>query len=421
MAEASTSSRQDTSAAADARIALSRLRPALEHLHDDGLDTGASAADPDAFARQAERVHWVRLLANTCATLGKATPQPETPGPLTRLADAAAVAAVLHAEVQTNGQRWAIVAGLAQAATHLVAPAGGGEQHSPDVDRALIIAEASSGVLFQFASLDPPTAVDYAALRRPVPDPSPEVHSASDVVREASAALVHATRPGTGPHSIADLLAISTAAATVCRYVQKLHLAVGDDQIATQASEAIRAWTEVRDQLAPFNDGSRRSQIDRPPPVVHASSLHRFFQMQLLAPPGVPACGPGADGVALVVDRLATVADHLVLAFSDGVASGRLMAHAVDLPLRESRVRPFLEGHRTSGLVTANADDTAEVRAAFVRSRAAMVAVAGGISRTPSGVADRDLCHTSSRSTLVELPVPAPARGRLPELRESRR
>jgi hypothetical protein len=43
-----------------APAALSRLRPALERLHDDGLDTGASRADPDAFARQAERVHWVR-------------------------------------------------------------------------------------------------------------------------------------------------------------------------------------------------------------------------------------------------------------------------------------------------------------------------------------------------------------------------
>ena len=184
MAEASTSSRQDTSAAADARIALSRLRPALERLHNDGLDTGTSPSDPDAFARQAERVHWVRLLANTCARLGNARPEPKTPGPMTRLADAAAIAAVLHADVQTNGQRWAIVAGLAQAATHLVASAGGGEQHSPDVDRALIIAEASSGVLFQFASLDPPTAADYRALHRPVPNPSPEVRSASDVVLE---------------------------------------------------------------------------------------------------------------------------------------------------------------------------------------------------------------------------------------------
>ena len=414
-AEASTSSSGDTVAVLDARIALSRLRPALDRLHDDGLDTGASTdSDPDAFTRQAERVHWVRLLANTCARLGDATPSSETPGPMTRLADAAAVTAVLHADVLTGGQRWAIVAGLARTANHLVTAAGGGDQQSPDVDRALIITEASSGVLFQFAALDPPAAVDYAALHRPVPDPSARPTSVEAAALEASAALVHATRPGTEPHPIADILAVATAATTTCRFVAATN--PGDDGVAALGRDAARAWVEVREQLAPFNDSSRRSQPVRPPAVESALALHRSLQSTAWVSVAasqevVPDARLGA-GVGVLVGRLAAVAERMDASVADGVARGRFMAYAVDVAMRDDRVRPFLQGRRGTGLVTVDADDVAPVRSALLRAGTATAALASSVA-APSNHADvhRGRTGRPERQPVPrEQPLPVPCR-----------
>ena len=188
-AAASQSSRTDPTANTDARIALSRLRPVLERLRLDGLDTGLpSGADPDAFSRQADRVHWVRLLEGACARLGNATARVEPAGRLTRFADAAAVTATLHVDTMTRGERWATTGAIARSAHHLTRAAAGGSE-PPDVSRALIIAEASSAVLFQFATLDPPTADDNRALLRPVPNPRARGASVDDALLEAAAAL----------------------------------------------------------------------------------------------------------------------------------------------------------------------------------------------------------------------------------------
>ncbi len=403
-AEAARSPRSDPIAAADARTALARLRPALDRLRDDGLDTGASIdTDPDAFSRQADRVHWVRLLSVTCDTLGQSVSAAASPGRMTNLADAAAIAATLHVDTLTGGQRWAIVAALARTAHILTGAAAGGEHESPKASRALIIAEASSSVLFQFASLDPPTATDNAAQRRPVPNPAAQLTSVEAAALEASAALVHATRPGTGPHPLSDILAIVIAADTTCRFVERLQLGAGDDHFAAAAHDAARSWREVRGRLAPFNDGSRRPQNGRPPAVDHALTLHRALQTSGVAPnAGQPQEQP-FEAVGLVLGRLATVATRLDAAVAEGVACGRFMAYAVDLPMREARVGPFLERRRAAGLVTIDSDDIAPVMSALHHAGTSTAALAaGGPARLGPGNSYRALPDPHGHSAPVD-------------------
>ena len=171
------------------------------------------------------------------------------------------------------------------------------------------------------------------------------------------------------------------------------------------ARDAARAWSEVREQLTPFNDGSRRPQTGRPPAVDHALALHRALRRA-----SVPSADGPDDGGLPVRHRpsrrpLATVAGHLDIAVVDGVARGRFMAYAVDLPMREDRVRAFLAGHRAPGLVTADADDLTPVRSALrhaqVTTEALGSAVAGSAWRLGG---DRASANTNGRQPVEVSP-----------------
>ena len=329
------------------------------------------------------------LLTTSCDTLGRSVPASEPPGRLTNLADAASVAATLQSDTATSGERWAATAALARTARYLTSTASDGNS-PPAIDRALIIAEASSSVLFQFAALDPPTAADLASLHKPVPNPAADGTSRDDAALDASAALVHATRPGTGPHSIADMLAIATTVSTICRTVGRTDLGPDVRCGGALTRSAVGAWACLRTELAPFNDGSRRPQTNRPPAVAHARTLHEIFASTSA---GARPTELSAAVSFTVLDRLDTVVRHLAVAVDAGVTRGQFMAYAADLPYRDSRIDQYLQGRRAGGLVTADMADLKPVRDALDQVRAATAAVAKGLASMTALFTEADLRH----------------------------
>ncbi|MHA3700732.1 hypothetical protein ACXR2U_00990 [Jatrophihabitans sp. YIM 134969] len=330
-------------------MALGRLGSAVTRLAVDGIDT-VDVPDP-------ERAWWVNALANACSIAGQPpiAPSNVAPGRLAELADAAGMTATLYRDELTSGERWASVVALTDTVLALTRLAEG-PHPTAGAARAIAMVDAAGAVVSRFAALDPPNAEHAAVLDRPVPDPFPNVGSHSARIDEAVAGLVHSTRPGTGPHSVAAILAVTIAAETLCRATAR----PGDGDAADVQKAAV-AWSNVRSAFAPFNDGSREPQTVRPVAASYALSVNRVLHHARVQEQ-VDGVGSGILVVAPeVARRLPVIARHLGAAVVEATNGGRLLAHACDLPLRESRVEQFLAGRRPRGLVVADLNDVRAV------------------------------------------------------------
>jgi hypothetical protein len=363
---------------ADAGTALGHLGRALTQLKIDGVS--AQVGD--------NRERRVAVLGSACTALAARAPVAD--GRMTALAGAAADAIAMLRNETTMRTRWAAAVAIVDAVDTLAAllenalPAGPAAQwlheirsHAVQIDRD--------------AAQDPPTQRDAAVLDRPIPafaDTSNRRDGAQIV--DATAALLHATRKGTAPLTIAAVLAATLAAQSLSETGNTLlaDTAEGDD-----VTNAALAWQAIRSVLQPFNDGTRIPHPDASAAVSAARSLHRHLRRLADRPEG----GIGElqrAAVASAVQYLPMIASNLKSTVTAWGVTGTALAHARDLPVREHTLPQYLAGYRTKGLIHADRFDLAPVTDAVHRAQLLSTALAAALS----SVAEPDAAGRTNRA-----------------------
>jgi hypothetical protein len=335
----------DAAVRADAGCALGHLGRALTQLRRDGVS-------PRPGGQREQRVAG---LAAVCAEL--AARAPATEARLTRLAASAAdTLAVLH-EHTTLAERWAGAVAVADTVTALSAVLTHDTGAVPaaewlnQVQRQAILVQLS-------AATQPPTRAAATILDRPLAATHTGHHTDADVVRHATALLVHATSKPSQRPSLAEVLAYTIAAEALSGAAEALRRA--GSQAAPGQGSAADGWRAVRAALRPFNDGSRHRHEPAPPAVDAARHLDAALR----------DAGPGPSGwstslraaVAAASQHLPTLATHLNRTACSWADAGALLAYARDLPFRQQRIAEHLAGYRPGGLIRA---DTADLRPAL--------------------------------------------------------
>lgn len=348
----------------DALAALGELGDILRRL---AVDLVAPADDLRNWS--------VPSLAAACTAIAQRPPaagatDDASRGRITQLAAASAEAVTLQRHHLTADQRWAVAVAATDAIHELLPLTVAAAAAERTTRQHLAVLAGAANAVSQLAAIDPPAEDACKVLDRPIPNPfPPERASVAQHVNEAAAGLLYWTRPGTGPHTIADVLAITLAAETVCRTAATLDAAAGHP--TTSHFEAATAWRDVRSAMDQFNDGSRRRQTQTPNAVGHALRLHRWSQQSAASVGRGEADGPKVDAptASVVTTVLPQLADHAITAVLESVQSGRWIAYACDLPLRESRVSAHLAGYRHGGLICADVTDVAPVLQALLRAQ----------------------------------------------------
>lgn len=357
---------------ADAAGALRHLGRALGQLRSDGVS--AIAGD--------RREQQVAALAAACTEVAVRAPIARLT--LTRLAGAAADTVAVLRPRSTGGGRWAAAVELTDAIAAVCEvldrglPSGGAAHWVAEV-------RGCATQLQQAAALDPPTRSHAALLDQPLADPavlrsSGRAADPAAVIPEATAVLLQATAATGPPPTLAEVLAYTLAAETLARTTTALlpgHTTPGH-------SPAADAWHAVRTALRPFDDGSRRPHPHPPPGVAVAGRLHAVLASAPDEPGRWPP--PARAAVATAVQHLPALAVQLRDTVRHWGATGTLLAFACDLPPSEPRVQARLAGHRTDGLVHADAFDlrpaTEALHAARLRSAVVALAVTAADRRT---------------------------------------
>ena len=336
---------------ADAAQALGPLGRTLHRLVDDGVS--------DEVGGYRER--FVRELAAACPA--HTTRINLADQRLSMLSGAIAdTVQILRPELRM-ASRWATALELAATARRLADTAADGADADPlapyaQLRRACVLVERTGAI-------EPPTAEDARLLDRAIPPPlSQPPGTPAERITEAIAGLIHHTRPGTNL-SIAEVLAVSIAAETLCATAATLH---HDELKSESLKSAARAWRQVGSDLRPFNDGSRRRHEDRPTVVTWAIRLHDTLRRTT---PTLVATAPKdrvtrdardvCDAVSACVPQLSTLGQHLCKVIQQWPARGQILTHVQQLPYREDRLDQRLAGHRAAGLVRADATDLAPV------------------------------------------------------------
>jgi len=254
--------------------------------------------------------------------------------------------------------RWAVALAVAETARHV----GAVLEHGPSLaggERVRHLHRASA-LVEHVGAVEPPLAAHAVILDRPLPHVVlPAGLPGHQIALEASAALVHFTAVGSAefPPMISEVLAVSIAAETACRYAAALPIHLpGVKPMPGQA--AASGWRSLRAALEPFDDGSRRQQSDRPAVVAWAVRLCDALRRDL-GPLPVDAeewrRRPDAHELAVnlraAVNYLPAVAHNVDSAARSWGATGRVMAYATDLYRREDRVEQWLAGHHPRGMV----------------------------------------------------------------------
>jgi hypothetical protein len=390
-------------ARADAGTALRHIGRALTQLRADGLT-------PTVHDIREQRV---AALATTCAEL--AARAPATESSLARLAAAAADTVAVQRDQATSRTRWAVAVELADVArvlADLITPAVPG----PVAQWCAVLQHAALQVEHS-AARHPPTREGFAGLDQPVPFPTRSRHvEIANLIHEATATLLNATRPGSEPLSLAQLLAVTFAAETLSDAAQ---LRLVGRPIGPPASGSIgtagEAWQTVRFQLRPFNDGSRRRQTDRPAAVSVALELHGALRRQ------DPTAPDDAATTALVraIQHLPALATNLHAAVSQWAKTGTLFAYACELPPRDDRITQQLAGRRLTGLIRAESIDLLPTSEAIFAARLLSRALAADVIER-HGTGSRDARRTVAANQAWTEKARGPKRLSLPRVEAPR-
>ena len=386
------STRDGAADTADADRAVAVLGRALQRLADDGL----------ARSLGTDRERWMREAAR--ASLQSAGPATARDiGWLSMVAAAAVDTITLMRADLGNQQRWAIATAVTDTLGPLTVVALHGNI-TADRRRALVGADAAAMVVQRLAALDPPLAVDCAALDWAVPNPAPVPRAAAaTVITEATAGLEYSTRSQPGTLSLADYLAVGISVEALSRAAGSLP----DANRATinAAATASRGWAAARAVLNPFDDGSRRPHTDAPPVVGHALVLYDALSTALrqLSQPGHPSA-PVRAAVTAALQRVPVIADHLQLTLTQWAHSGALLGFARDLTLREDHVSAHLHGYDSRGLVRADIPDLAPARTTLLTAKILSIELAAHTAPadpTGSGVPNLAAANLSARAQLT--------------------
>jgi hypothetical protein len=297
---------------------------------------------PDMDVDHAERHH---TLVNACRDFCSGTTS--QPGRLRDLAGVSADLVLLTERHLRDNERWAVLVAFNDTLHELTASyrLAANPLDIPAADRVRAL-EHSIRDLDRAAAAQPPTANDAQILTHAVPSAAHRHNttSAPAAIIDAAAGLRHYTTP---PRqlTLAELLAVTIAADTVCRRA--------DDLTRTNGVSAT-AWRAVQESLRPFNDGSRRTQAMPSPLVVHALNLHNACAQQFSDDSPMPA---KSAALRHALDALAAVADNLRFALNRWGERRTLNAYAVDLNAGYLHPVQQLAGHRSTGIISASPFD----------------------------------------------------------------
>lgn len=283
------------------------------------------------------------------------------PGRIRDLAGVAADLIMLTERGLGSDERWAVLVAINDTLDDLSAAyrRTAGPLDIPAANR-LAALQRSIRDVDRAAAAQPPTANDARILTRPVPSAARRdtATTAAAAIVDAAAGLQYYTAP---PRrlSLAELLAVTIAADTVCRCTDALLPSLG---------ERVTAWRAVQESLRPFNDGSRRADAAPSPLVVHGLNLHDACLRLAADQSPIPA---RAAALRYSLEALVTVAGHLRVAISRWSERRTLSAYAVDLNAGYLHPVQHLAGHQTAGIISAGPFDLRRAIRAVDRAKEA--------------------------------------------------
>ena len=330
----------------DVSGALAHVGRALSGLAEDGLTPGDSHRQRNAAA-----------LAAASTTAGRLWPQ--SGGPLTDLAGAAADLVGRDLSVMGRSHRWAVTVEVAEVADHC---ARLGRRLLPEAAAPeLEVVRRLAATIERDAQADPPTAAASVALDRLVPSPGPPSGEAEVTVLEAAAGLLAALDRAQRADDLTlrDFRAAVAAAELTSRYGAAAAGMTGRD--AGPPLVAGLAWQLAGRASMAFHDGRRGAPGDRGGVVPSSQALVRALRNEVEAPADLgeqrdrktPA--DVATAVQQVASHMPVLAARLTMAVERWSHTGQLFANARDLPcmeaLPEDRIDAVIAGKhvRASG------------------------------------------------------------------------
>jgi hypothetical protein len=191
----------------------------------------------------------------------------------------------------------------------------------------------TGGLTERIGMLLPPDADGLTVLDKPVPRPYWGPNDRPATIDDAIAHLMHRTRPG--EHlNLAQMLTVVLALEALCQPT-----AAAFPTVHEHSAEAATALLAVRVRLRPFNDGSRHRHPVSPPVAQAAIRLRDALAGgEGKVPDEVKA------SIAAATQRLPLICRNLAGIAEAWSKRGAMFAPAVDLPVREDRVRERLAG-----------------------------------------------------------------------------